>query len=146
MKKIGIITLLFLGLSLSAFAPKNETAKPIHLTKKDFLVKIFNYEKNPDTWNYLGERPAVIDFYATWCGPCRAIAPTLDELAQLYDGKVDIYKIDVDKEPELAAAFGVQSIPTLLFIPMKGTPHLANGALSKDSFRKVIDEVLLKEK
>lgn len=143
MKKI--LTLIFaIGLSISIYAQSNASVA-VHLTKKDFLEKVFDYEKNPTTWNFIGSRPAIIDFYATWCGPCKALAPTLDDIAKSYAGKVDVYKIDVDKEPELAAAFGVQSVPTLLFIPMTGQPHLAKGAIPRESFGKVIYEVLLKK-
>ena len=86
--------------------------KAIHLTKADFLTKVANYETNPNEWKFLGERPALIDFYATWCGPCKMLAPVLDELAEEYEGKIDIYKIDVDAEEELAALFGIRSVPS----------------------------------
>ena len=93
--------------------------KATHLTKADFLTKVANYETNPNEWKFLGERPALIDFYATWCGPCKMLAPVLDELAEEYEGKIDIYKIDVDAEEELAALFGIRSVPSLLFVPMR---------------------------
>lgn len=92
---------------------------------------------------YLGSKPCIIDFYATWCGPCRKLAPILEEIAGEYAGKIDVYKIDVDKEPELAAAFGVQSIPTLLFCPMKNQPQIAAGFMDKATLQKAIKEVLL---
>ena len=94
--------------------------KPIHLTKAEFLKKVVDYEGNPTEWKYLGEKPAIIDFYASWCGPCKRVAPILDELAAEYGDKIDIYKIDTEQEQELAAAFGIRSIPTLLFVPMEG--------------------------
>lgn len=119
--------------------------KTIHLTKADFLAKVANYEQNPDKWEYLGDKPAIIDFYADWCGPCKMVAPILDELAEEYDGQIYIYKIDTEKEQELAAAFGIRSIPTLLFVPMNEPPQMAQGALPKDAFKKAIDEVLLKK-
>lgn len=119
--------------------------KTIHLTKAEFLTKVANYEKNPEKWEYLGDKPAIIDFYADWCGPCKMIAPILDELAEEYDGKIYIYKIDTEAEQELAAAFGIRSIPTLLFVPMDGAPQMAQGALPKDAFKKAIDDVLLKK-
>ena len=124
---------------------KNSMKKTIHLTKAEFLTKVANYEKNPEKWEYLGDKPAIIDFYADWCGPCKMIAPILDELAEEYDGKIYIYKIDTEAEQELAAAFGIRSIPTLLFVPMDGAPQMAQGALPKDAFKKAIDDVLLKK-
>lgn len=114
-----------------------------HLTRSEFLQKVYNYEKNPDTWKYEGDKPAIIDFYATWCGPCKMVAPILEELAKEYEGKIVIYKIDTDKEKELASAFGIRSIPTLLFIPKTGDPQVAQGAMPKDGFKKAIDEFLL---
>lgn len=124
---------------------ENNMTKTIHLTKADFLAKVANYEQNPDKWEYLGDKPAIIDFYADWCGPCKMVAPILDELAEEYDGQIYIYKIDTEKEQELAAAFGIRSIPTLLFVPMNEPPQMAQGALPKDAFKKAIDEVLLKK-
>ena len=119
-------------------------AKTIHLTKADFLSKVVNYEKNPEKWEYLGDKPAIIDFYADWCGPCKMIAPILEELAAEYEDQIYIYKIDTEAEQELAAAFGIRSIPTLLFVPMGEAPQMAQGALPKDAFKQAINEVLLK--
>lgn len=116
-----------------------------HLTKAEFLQKVYNYEKNPDAWKYEGDKPAIIDFYATWCGPCKMIAPVLEELAKEYEGKIVIYKIDTDKEKELASAFGIRSIPTLLFIPKSGDPQVAQGAMPKEGLKKAIDDFLLKK-
>jgi thioredoxin len=121
-------------------------ANVTHLTKADFLAKVYNYEKNPKEWKYEGDKPAIVDFYATWCGPCKTIAPVLEKLAAEYKGKIVVYKIDTDKEPELSAAFGIRSIPTLLFIPAKGTPQVAQGALPEEALRKTIDEFLLGKK
>ena len=101
---------------------KGENMEIVHLTKAEFLKKVYNYEANPNDWKYEGDKPAIVDFYATWCGPCKALAPVLEELAKEYAGKVYIYKIDVDKEEELAGAFGIRSIPTLLWIPQSGKP------------------------
>ena len=115
----------------------------IALTKDEFLKKVANYEKNPDEWKYLGDKPAIIDFYATWCGPCKSIAPSLEELAEEFKDQIYIYKIDTDKEQELAAAFGIRSIPTLLFIPMDGAPQMAQGAIPKKDLKKAIETVLL---
>ncbi|MEG1617423.1 MAG: thioredoxin [Bacteroidales bacterium] len=119
--------------------------KTINLTKEDFLSKVANYEANAEEWKYLGNKPALIDFYASWCGPCKSIAPILDELAFEYGDEICIYKIDTEKEEELAATFGIRSIPTLLFVPLEGTPQMAQGAMSKSSLKEVIDSVLLKK-
>lgn len=110
------------------------------LSKQTFLEKIFDFE-NETEWKFKGERPAIIDFYADWCGPCKMVAPIMEELADEYDGKVDIYKIDTEKEQELAAAFGIRSIPSILFIPVEEKPQMAVGALPKDSFIKAIKDI-----
>lgn len=122
---------------------KEVVMKTIQLTKADFLAKVANYETNAEEWKYLGDKPAVIDFYADWCGPCKAVAPVLEELAAEYDGEIYIYKIDTEKEKELAAAFGIRSIPTLFFIPMDGDPQVARGALPKGTLKEAIETVLL---
>jgi len=113
-----------------------------HLTKQTFLEKVFDYEKNKE-WKYEGELPCIIDFYADWCQPCKIIAPVLEELAKEYDGKIDIYKVNTESETELAAAFGIRSIPSLLFVPMEGQPQMAMGALPKETFKQAIADVLL---
>jgi thioredoxin len=124
---------------------KNEkSVKTIHLTKAEFLKKVVDYENNPKEWKYLGDKPAIIDFYASWCGPCKILAPILEELASEYDGKIVIYKIDTEKERELAAAFGITSIPTLFFVPVGEAPQVAQGALPKSNLKEIIDNVLLK--
>ena len=104
----------------------------------------FNYEENKE-WKYEGELPSVIDFYADWCGPCKMIAPIIEELSQEYDGKVNFYKIDTEAEQELAGAFGIQSIPSLLFIPKVGKPQMAAGALPKETMKEVIEKELIAE-
>ena len=114
------------------------------LSNETFKKKIFNYEVNKE-WKYEGELPAIIDFYADWCGPCKMVAPVLEELAGEYKGKVNFYKIDTEKEQELSAAFGIRSIPSLLFIPKDGQPQMAMGALPKEAFVQVINDVLLPE-
>lgn len=117
--------------------------KTIHLTKAEFLRKVANYEVNPSEWKYLGDKPALIDFYASWCGPCKTISPILEELAAEYDGQIYIYKVDTEKEQEVAAAFGIRSIPSLLFVPMTGAPQMAQGAMPKAQFKKAIEDILL---
>lgn len=117
--------------------------KTIQMTKADFLTKIANFETNPTEWKYLGDKPAIIDFYADWCGPCKMIAPILEELAAEYDGQIYIYKVNTEKEEELATAFGIRSIPSLLFIPMEGQPQMAQGALPKKTMKEAVDSVLL---
>ncbi len=112
------------------------------LTKETFIEKVFNYEENKD-WNYKGEIPCLIDFYADWCGPCKIVGPIIDELSQEYEGKVAFYKIDTEKEQELAGVFGIQSIPSLLFVPVSGKPQMAAGALPKETLKEVIDKELL---
>lgn len=124
---------------------KSAQVKPIHLTKAEFLKKVTDFEKNPNEWKYLGQKPAIIDFYATWCGPCKKIAPILDELAAEYKDQIVIYKIDTDKEKELAQAFGIRSIPTLLFVPMEGQPQISQGAMPKEALIEAINTVLLKK-
>jgi thioredoxin len=116
-----------------------------HLTKATFLEKVFNYEQNKE-WKYEGDLPCLIDFYADWCGPCKMVAPVLEELSKEYEGKIHIYKVDTEAQQELAAAFGIRSIPSLLFCPKEGQPQMAMGALPKPSLKKAIDEILLQNK
>ena len=123
-------------------AMEKPTIKVVHITKADFLKKVYDFEKNPDEWKYLGSQPAIVDFYADWCGPCRQLSPVLDELAKEYSGKLTIYKVNVDNERGLATFFGIRSIPTLLFIPMKGKPQRSLGALSKTELKGIIKDVL----
>ncbi|HHT23537.1 MAG TPA: thioredoxin [Bacteroidales bacterium] len=165
MKKLSLSIVLVLSL-LTAYAfaaeknVKEETKKEnnnktkktekkkmgtIHLTKEEFLKKVVDYENNPTEWKYLGDKPAIIDFYADWCGPCKMIAPVLEELAEEYADEIYIYKIDTEKERDLAAAFGIRSIPTLLFVPMGEAPQMAQGALPKHAFKEAIETVLLKK-
>ena len=123
-------------------AMEEPTTRVVHITKADFLKKVYDFEKNPDEWKYLGSQPAIVDFYADWCGPCRQLSPVLDELAKEYSGKLTIYKVNVDNERGLATFFGIRSIPTLLFIPMKGKPQRSLGALSKTELKGIIKDVL----
>lgn len=115
----------------------------VHLTTQEFKEKVFNYEKEKD-WKYEGSLPAIVDFYADWCAPCKMVAPVLEDLAREYAGKITVYKVNTENEQELASVFGIQSIPTLLFIPKEGQPQAAMGALPKQTFEKVIRDVLLK--
>lgn len=114
----------------------------IHLTKEEFLKRVANYEANADSWKFLGDKPAVVDFFATWCGPCKALSPILEEVSDEYEGKVDIYKVDVDEEEELSAAFGIRTIPTLLFIPMDKNPQIMVGGLPKNKLKEAIESIL----
>lgn len=116
-----------------------------NLTKETFLQKVFNYEENKE-WKFEGNKPALIDFYADWCGPCKMLAPILEQLSEEYADKIDIYKIDTEAEQELAAAFGIRSIPSMLFCPMGEQPQMANGALPKPELERIIAEVLKVEK
>lgn len=133
--------------SQSITAQKQKETKSMNvkdLTKEEFKAKLMDYEANPSEWKYKGDKPAVIDFYATWCGPCKQTAPIVEELAGEYAGKIDFYKVDVDQQEELAALFGVQSIPTLLFIPKEGQPQKTVGAMGKGQFDDIIKQVILK--
>ncbi len=123
---------------------------PLHISKADFLKLVMDYEKNKEIWVFKGEKPCLIDFYADWCAPCRITSPILEDLAKQYAGKINIYKVDVDKEQELAALFGVQSIPTFLFCPMEGNPTISSGIANspeatKMLFIRQIEELLLKK-
>lgn len=113
-----------------------------HLTKETFLEKVFDYEKNQE-WKYNGDIPAIIDFWAPWCGPCKMVGPILDELSEEYKGKIYVYKINTDVEQELGAVFGIRSIPSLLFIPVVGQPKMAVGALPKETLKQAIEKELL---
>ncbi len=115
------------------------------LSKETFFEKVFNFEKNKE-WKFEGELPCIIDFYADWCGPCKAIAPVLEELSNEYEGKVNIFKVDTEVEQELSAAFGIRSIPSMLFVPKDGEPQMAQGALPKHQLEKIMNEVLLVSK
>jgi thioredoxin len=115
----------------------------VHLTAQDFKEKVFNYETSKE-WKYEGSLPAIVDFYADWCSPCKMVAPILEALALEYSGKIMVYKVNTENEQELASVFGIQSIPTLLFIPKEGQPQAAMGALPRQTFEKVIHDVLLK--
>ena len=140
MKRITI-ALVFMALCLAANAQEIR-----HITKAEFLEKVWNYEKNPKEFIYEGKQPCIVDFYATWCGPCKRLAPILEELQKEYKGKIIIYKVNTEEERELAQAFGVSSIPTLLYCPKKGKPTITKGLLPKENLQQIIDEFLLNKK
>lgn len=152
MKEIITSFVLITGLAGNVYAqdpvPKhdkaeNDKGKVIQMDKQMFLDNIFDYTAGSTDWKYKGEKPAVIDFYATWCVPCRMIAPLLKNLAKEYKEQIIVYKIDIDKQKELAATMGIQSLPTIFFIPMTGQPQLIVGATGKATLKRAIEEVLL---
>ncbi|MEZ5018502.1 MAG: thioredoxin [Flavipsychrobacter sp.] len=116
----------------------------VQLTTAEFKEKVFDYENNKE-WKYTGALPAIIDFYADWCGPCKMVAPILEDLSNEYDGKLIIYKVDTEVEQELSAVFRIQSIPSILFIPTEGQPMMQPGALPKHVLKEIIEEHLVKE-
>lgn len=122
------------------------SAAVVNLTESEFLSKVYDYKANPDKWTYKGNKPAIIDFYADWCGPCRMLSPILQRLAARYKDRIVIYKVNTEKERNLSAAFGITSLPTLLFVPLNETPQVAMGALPEQELEKAIEEVLLKKK
>lgn len=147
MKRI-VITLVVLFAIMSCMAgdldnkKSKEIAKPINITKAEFVKKVYDYVSSPDEMKYLGDKPAIVDFYADWCGPCRKLAPVLADLAKEYGDKIVIYKVNTDNEKELAKFFGITSLPTLLFIPMEGKATMAKGAMPKAELKKEIDKLL----
>ena len=125
--------------------PATGEGNVVKLTKAMFLEQVYDYEKNPKQWTYKGDKPCIIDFYADWCKPCKMIAPIMTELSEKYKGEIVIYKVDTDVERELAQFFGIRSIPTVFFCPKEGEPQMAQGALPKETYEKVITEVLIKK-
>ena len=120
----------------------NSTDKVIEMTDNIFKEKVFNYETSK-TWKFEGNLPVIIDFYATWCGPCKVLSPLVEEVAKKYEGKILVYKVDTDKEPRLAQSMGIQSLPTLFFIPVKGQPRTTVGSIPRETLEKAISEILL---
>jgi len=169
MKKINYLILAFLlAVSINACSTgmaadkgekdekKNEVAASgpqegsIQLTKAEFLSRVYNYEKNSDAWVYEGDKPAIVDFYADWCPPCKIASPILDELANEYEGQIYVYKVNTDQERELASVFGISNIPTFLLIPMNERPQVFSGIgqteeATKEIFVQAINQVLLKK-
>ena len=153
MKKVLVmVALVMVSVIVYAFNDSGESNQgkkevtgngDVVMDKDMFLKDVFDYEKSKE-WKYKGDKPAIIDLYADWCGPCRQTAPIMKELAKEYAGKIVIYKVNVDKQKELAALFNATSIPLFVFIPMKGDPQLFRGAADKATYKKAIDEFLLK--
>ncbi len=145
----AVLALLFATTAGTAGAtlsqPKERPVKPVELTQSEFAVRVAEYTEPTAGWRYLGDRPALVDFHATWCGPCRALAPVLEEVAAEYGDRIVVYKVDVDRAPELSAAFGIRSVPTLLFVPMEGAPRMVLGALPKAELKRAVEELLLPE-
>ncbi len=144
MKLNRIIATAFVCLTLAFTGQAQESGSIQNMNKALFLSNVWNYETNSETWQFQGKRPCIIDFYADWCGPCRQLSPILAEIAQEYAGQIDIYKINVDQEKELATAFGVTSIPMLLFCPMEGSPQIARGFMNKAELIEAIQIILKK--
>jgi thioredoxin len=118
--------------------------KVVQMTKTSFIDLVMDFEKSPKTWSFKGEKPAVVDFYADWCRPCKMIAPIMEELAKEYQGKINIYRVNVDNEKELSQFFNIESIPAILFSPLKGEPSMQAGAMSKEQYKEIFDNFLLK--
>jgi len=142
--KKTVVAVLFLiaGLTLSAQTEK----KPELLTKETFKEKVWDFEKNPTEFVYKGDIPCMIDFYADWCGPCRKIAPYMEEFMRTYEGKIYVYKINTDHQKELASMFQARNIPMVLFVPMKGQPQKTVGAYPKEQYQQMIESILLEKK
>lgn len=158
MKQIALSLFLVAGIALTACTQTGnkaepvkttavsataETGKVIQMDKAMFIEKVFNYEASPDKWVYNGDKPCIIDFYADWCGPCKRVAPIMSELAAQYKDDIVIYKVDTDKEKELAGVFNIRSIPSILFCPTEGQPTMTMGAQPKAEFEKLVKDVLL---
>lgn len=141
------ITLLAATLMMLLYIPGNAAnkKKTIEMNKSMFIEKVADLKNYSETWNYLGDKPAIIEFYTTWCSYCKKLAPVLDNLAEEYDGKISIYTVDAEKEADLAQAFGIRSFPTMIFIPMKDNPQMLSGAYPKNDLTKIIEQVLLKK-
>ena len=152
--KVGAVLFasLLVGMANASNGNKNNNNKTenkmtvTELTQEDFVKKVYDFETNPNAWTFEGDKPAVIDFYATWCGPCKMMSPILDEISKEYEGKINVYKVNVDKEADLASVFGIRSIPSLLFVPMKKEPSMVQGAMQKNELKKLVDDILLESK
>ena len=143
MKKTIIFSILLMMASVTAMA-QTSASKVQHITYQEFIKKVWDFEKNPNNFIYKGKMPAIVDFYADWCGPCRMVAPIMDKLSQEFDGKLLVYKVNVDEEKALANIFEVRNIPTVLFIPKEGQPMKRIGAMQEQDYRRIVVEQLLK--
>lgn len=164
MNKIGIIVLaVVFGLSniactgnaaektsnsaeVVASNPGDTDGKVIVLDEAAFKEKVWNYDANPQEWVFAGDKPAVIDFYADWCGPCKRVAPIMEKLAEEYKDQIVIYKVNTDHNRELSGVFGIRSIPSILFIPHKGQPAMQAGAMQEDQYRQIFEDFVLGKK
>lgn len=146
MKKLMIsFALMSLVFTVVANNPKEKTTgKAIDLNHKTFIEKVFDFE-NFEEWNYIGNKPAIIDFWAAWCGPCRQVSPVLEELAAEYGDDIYVYKVNVDEQRAIAQAFGIKSLPTILFVPMKEQPQAVMGAAPKSKLKDAVETILLKK-
>ena len=150
MKRLEFFIRIFVALLVTNVAVAQRgrgsgESKTIKLNKSAFLKRVANFETSPTVWKYLGDKPAIIDFYADWCGPCRRLAPVLDEIAAEYDGRIYVYKVDVDNEKEIATAFGITSLPTIVFVPLQGNPSAGTGFLPKETLKGAVNDILLKK-
>jgi len=144
MKKTILIAMMILATACTVNAQdKKDDSKVKHLTYNEFLHKVWDFEDDPNTFSYRGKLPAVVDFCADWCGPCRRVAPIMEKIAEEYEGQLVVYKVNIDQERDLANAFQVKSIPTMLFIPVKGQPLMQVGAMQESDYRRIIEEKLL---
>lgn len=123
----------------------NPNRHSVEMTKEMFLTKVMNYEENTEEWVYLGDKPCIIDFYANWCGPCGFVAPILEQVAEEYKDRIDVYKVNTETEQELAGVFGIRSIPSFLFCPTDDKPDMIVGVLDREKFEHYIKEFLIKE-
>jgi len=138
-KRILLAILILTGMSLPVVADD-----VTYMTTADFKERVFDYTVSTD-WKYKGDMPCVIDFYTTWCGPCKRLAPIMEELSQTYCDKVKFYKVDTERERELAAVFRISSIPQVLYIPVEGEPMILKGLYPKENIVEIIDDFLLKK-
>lgn len=140
MISFALLSMVFVA--VASASNEKETGKAINLDRKTFIEKVFDFENNEE-WNYIGDKPAIIDFWAAWCPPCRQIAPVLEDLAAEYDGEIYVYKVNVDEETNISEAFGIRSLPTILYVPMDGMPQAVMGAAPKAKLKDAVETILL---
>ena len=143
MKKLVVLLMFVFAGSIYSFANSKDEAKEINTSQ--FMELVMDFNANPDSWVHKGDLPVIIDFHAVWCGPCKTLSPILEKIAKEYKGKINVYKIDVDKEPIVAKEMGIKAMPTILFSPMEGKPKINVGLMSESEIRKIVDEFLLKK-